>query len=297
MSLKAIVAALGGELYQGGQRATVPAPGHSPHDRSISLCLIDDRVLVHSFGGTHWRDARRDLQARGLVDAGGRLAGVSGKGPTDIGPPASRRRLVAASLWEAGLPIGDTAPSHRYLARRAVRADADNLRHHPHVPVSVYRPGSFGRAALIARISDAADQLTGVELVYLEPNGLPASGLRVPRKTMGQVPPGAAVRLAPAACSMLVGEGVCTTLSAMERFGRPGWALRSAHNLAAWSPPPDVEDVLIAGDRGKVGEAAARCLCQRLVRMGLQAAVVLPPPSHDDWNDVAVADARPRRRE
>ena len=49
--LRAIVAALGGDLYQGGNAALVPAPGHSRRDRSLSLRLVDGgrRLLWHAF--------------------------------------------------------------------------------------------------------------------------------------------------------------------------------------------------------------------------------------------------------
>ncbi len=50
MSLRAIVRALGGELYDGGRRANIPAPGHSAGDRSVSLLLQGDRMVVHTFG-------------------------------------------------------------------------------------------------------------------------------------------------------------------------------------------------------------------------------------------------------
>ncbi len=166
-------------------------------------------------------------------------------------------------------------------------AAAYNLRLHPSAPLSVYQSGRRVRPALIARVSDAEDRLTAVELTYLETNGLPAGGLRLARKTVGQVPPGAAVRLSPAAEEMLVGEGVVTTLSAMARFGLPGWALLSAGNLARWSPPAPVRRVLIAGDRGRAGERAALNLRGRLRAMGLAASVRLPPPGFGDWNDAA----------
>ena len=88
---------------------------------------------------------------------------------------------------------------------------------------------------------------------------------------------------------MLVGEGVMTTLSAMERFQLPGWALMSANNLAAWTPPPGVRDVLIAADRGAPGEAAAARLGDRLLRLGIGVVVRTPAAPFSDWNEVARA--------
>ena len=149
---------------------------------------------------------------------------------------------------------------------------------------------------MIARISDREDRLTAVELTYLDRNGRLASGLRLTRKTVGLVPAGAAVRLAPAAAEMLVGEGGVTTLCAMDRFQLPGWALMAANNLAAWTPPAQVRRVLIAADRGAVGEGAAARLRRRLVPGGLEVRIVLPDPPFGDWNEVAVAAAKGEER-
>lgn len=293
MTLHAIVAALGGDLHQGGCRANVPAPGHSAADRSMSLMLSEGRLIIHGFGGVEWRAMRDDLRRRGLIDSEGVLTGSGRSGPSVSKPDHAIRRATAARLWDDTVAIDEATASQRHLRLRAVRCGgALNLRHHPQVPVSVYRPDGRRRAALVARISDASDRLTAIELTYLEPSGRLASGLRLTRKTVGLVPPGAAVRLAPANEEMLVGEGVITTLSAMDRFGLPGWALRAANNLAAWSPPPGVRRVLIAADRGAVGQVAADRLRFRLLRIGVQAEAIWPEPPYGDWNEVATASQR-----
>lgn len=78
----------------------------------------------------------------------------------------------------------------------------------------------------------------------------------------------------------------------MRRFGFPGWALLSATNLANWSPPPGVLTVLIAADRGEVGENAAWRLMRRLEILGVETTIRLPPSNAGDWNDALVADKR-----
>lgn len=294
MTLHALVAVLGGDLYHGGARANVPAPGHSAQDRSISLLLSEGRVVIHGFGSVDWRAMRDDLRGRGFIDDAGRLTGAGHAGASAPRPDHRLRSATAARLWEKAVPVASGNVAGRHLKVRAIRcgASALNLRHLAQAPISVYRPCAWTRPALIARISDGDDRLTAVELTYLDPNGRPAAGLHLKRKTVGHVPPGASVRLAPAAEAMLVGEGVATTLSASERFGLPGWALLAANNLVTWSPPPCVRRVLIAADRGTTGEGAALRLLRRLRRDGIQTRTVRPALPFGDWNEVAMA-ARP----
>lgn len=141
---------------------------------------------------------------------------------------------------------------------------------------------------MIAATRTPDGALSAVEIAYLGADGRAARHLRLPRKMVGSAPAGVAVRLSSPDAEMVVGEGVATTLSAMARFDLPGWALLSAGNLARWSPPRGVSRILIAGDRGQAGEAAAADLCGRLRGLGVAAEVRLPPSPYGDWNEAAV---------
>jgi hypothetical protein len=289
MSLKAIVRACGGELYAGGRRANIPAPGHSARDRSVSLWLHDGRLLIHSFGAADWREVLADLRARGLIDAehvpdGGGAAAV-GAEPDDCG-----RLETAQRLWSEARPIGGTLSERHLRLRRILSPDRiDALRHHPAVPTAIYAARGRRLPALLAAISDPRGALTAVEVTYLEASGRRAERLRVSRKTIGLVRPSSAVRLHAPAPHLLVGEGVFTTLSACARFGLPGWALLSIRNLKTWHAPTGVRQVLIAADRGRPGESAAAWLRAQLDAQGVRARVVLPPRPFGDWNDVDTA--------
>lgn len=299
MSLRDIVSALGGDLYADGRRASVPAPGHSAADRSVSLLVSGGRLIIHGFGAADWREARDMLLRLGFIDREGRLTGGGSMDAAVLRPDTRRRRAVAAALWAGGKPLSGDCLATRHLRTRAVFAvrDIQSLAFHPEAPVSVYRETSTLRPALMARILDPGDDPVGVELTYLEANGLRAVGLRLPRKTIGAAPTGSAIRLHPAAEEMLAGEGVFTTLSASRRFQTPGWSLMSSGNMANWAPPPGVRSVLVAGDRGKAGEAASARLKARLEAGGLKARILLPDPPFGDWNEVAVAEMLGRERE
>lgn len=287
MSLVAIVKALGGELYAGGRAASVPGPGHSRADRSVSLLLVDGRVVVNSFAGQDWRLVMAELQRRGLVDRGGRLANASGCEPA-AAPTRVERIAVARSLWAASGDIHG-GPAEAYCRRRRIHGPlSPELRFHPAVAAAVYRDAGTRRPGLLAALRDGEGGLCGVELTYLTWRGERAP-VAAPRKTIGTCPPGTAVRLSPPARRLVVAEGVFTALSAAEAFGGPAWALLSAGNLERWSPPPEVRQVLIAADRGEAGERAATSLAMRLRRQDRGAEIRLPPVGFGDWNEAAAA--------
>lgn len=286
--LAPIVRVLGGDLYAGGARANVPAPGHSPADRSVSLLLDGDRVVVHGFGGADWRAVLDDLRRRGLIDRDGRLLASSACG---LAPPFRStwdRRGVARALWDQGTAIRG-GPAARHLHVRGIaRSAPQDLRSHPGVSAAIYAGEGPRRPALLAAIREAEGEICAVEVTYLALNGERAR-MRTPRRAIGIIPPGSAVRLDPAGPRLLVAEGVFSALSASERFAMPAWALLSTSNLRRWEPPAGVRAVLIAADRGVDGERSARLLAARLAAGGLQVAIRWPPSPAGDWNEAAPA--------
>lgn len=139
----------------------------------------------------------------------------------------------------------------------------------------------------MAGVLDTDGALTAIELTYLTPGGRRAFDLALPRKTVGLIPAGSAVRLDAAGPDLLVAEGVFTALAARRRFGLPAWALLSTSNLRRWRPPPGVRSVLIAADRGPDGEASAQRLATALRGAGVKARIALPPPAFGDWDEAA----------
>lgn len=294
--LRALARALGGETYAGGRRALIPAPGHSAADRSVSLWLQDGRVVVHSFGACDWREALDDLRTRGWVDADNRLcedgAGAPAR-PEHAEPTRSQRVRAACRLWAAAGPIVHESPAWRHGRRRAVDLTLDRagaLRGHAAAPLAVYRDCGPRLAALLAAVTGPDGDLTAVEVTYLNARGDRSRRARPPRKIVGVIPAGSAVRFTPLAEEILVAEGVFTTLAAMARFRLPGWALLSTSNLRRWTPPPGVKRLLIAGDRGADGERSAGRLRDTAERAGVEAQVALPPTSAGDWRDVWAAE-------
>lgn len=286
MSLASIVRVLGGDLWAGGRRANVPAPGHSPADRSVSLLLVDDRVVVHGFGAVGWQAVRADLIARGLVDAHGRLRGAGAGAEAAPLRTRTERAATAARVWAQAGTLAGTL-SERHIRQRGVgRVLSPALRHGSAVPAAIYEDRGLCRPALLAAITDPQGALCAVEITYLAADAGRAR-LRLPRKTVGVLPPGCAVRLDEPTADLLVAEGVFSALSASERFSLPAWALLSTSNLRAWTPPRGVRRVLIAADRGADGERSARVLAGRLQDQGLGVRLAWPPAPFGDWNEAS----------
>jgi putative DNA primase/helicase len=222
--------------------------------------------------------------------AGGRRANVPGPGHS----PEDR----SDSLWLVGGRVvihcfaGDDWREVLADLRQRGLVDGDGRLDGVGSPAPSHDDG-LSRAARIRAAQalwDARGALAGVELTYLAPDGDRAR-MGTPRKTIGTCPAGAAVRLARAEPRMLVGEGVFTCLSASAVFGLPAWALLSARNLRAWRPPNGVRFVLVAGDRGREGEASAWALAETLRRLSLACEVALPPAPFGDWNEAVVGGA------
>lgn len=292
MSLFRIVRATGGELYSGGQKASIPAPGHSRADRSASLLLgRSGRVVAYSFGGATPFEILDDLKARGLIDEAGYPRQSCTPLSTQPFPSDGQKRGVVEDLWKSGLPVQGTL-SARYLRDfRAIRRDfasVKSLLHHPDCRVAVYRTHSrFNRPALMSRILTPTGRATAVELTYLNAKGDRDLSLKLSRKTVGAVPPGSFVQLDDPANEIVVAEGVMTALSASEFFHLPALALLGIRNLRAYRPPACVRSVVIAADRGAGGEGAASDLRDTLVALGLKVVIRLPPEQFRDFNHMA----------
>jgi putative DNA primase/helicase len=204
MSLSTIVRVLGGDLYDRGRGANIPAPGHSAPDRSVSLLLENNRIVVHTFGDGDWRGVLDHLRGHGLIDAANVplsiAAAVSARIQAEA-PSALARQATALRLWETGRPVGRSLAA-RYCRLRGLTGPLpgpETLRFGAETPVSAYGTDGPNRPALLAGIQAPGGTITAVEITYLAPSGRRAIDLRLPRKTVGVAPRGRAVRLDAAA--------------------------------------------------------------------------------------------------
>lgn len=146
--------------------------------------------------------------------------------------------------------------------------------------------------AMIASVRDPDGHVRALHRTYLTPDGQKAA-VPSPRKVLGRIPDGSAVRLTEPAHTLGIAEGIETALAATILFGIPTWAALNSGRLKVWQPPAETAEVVIFADHdiNCDGQEAAFALAKRLNRT-IPAQVILPDVAGTDFNDQLVAARR-----
>lgn len=206
-------------------------------------------------------------------------------------------RATAVALWDPAQLMPAPQITRFLRERRKIRCylGAADLRWHASAPLKPYDTvRAATRPAMVARISNAADEHIGTHLTFLARDGsdkLHRDGSRI--VTGDHV--GGFIRLHRFRDAVVVGEGIETTLSASDACGLPGLAAINSANLRSLVLPESVRRVVIAFDRDAkgIGELSAAALAQRLWADDLIVELLPPPVNFKDWNDAAQAGALP----
>lgn len=184
-------------------------------------------------------------------------------------------------IWDAGHDSRGTLVAS-YLASRGLDLPpAERLRFHTALKHS--KGGCW--PAMVALVTDVSDKPIGLHRTFLARDGSGKAPVSPARMSLGPIR-GGAVRLAPVAKKILVGEGIETVLSVMQRTGTPGWAALSTSGLKTLVLPLLVEEVVVLADADPAGEFAAREAAERWTRDGREVRIARPPLGYGDFNDL-----------
>jgi putative DNA primase/helicase len=284
IDLRRIAVALEGEIS--GRQVLAPGPHHSPHDRSLAVCLSPDApdgFMCFSHAGDDWRECRDYVRARlGLPEWQARDEHDRRAPPSRVNEfdrdavdretenyrPYTEDDLVriarAAKLWdEAQVPRGTAA--ERYLNSRALELQPDLagsvLRFHRRCPWRNENTGKTERIpALLAGFrSIENNEITAVHRIRVDQ---PERWPKADRRMLGIVR-GAAIKLDTIEHDALViGEGLETSMAARQLGYRATWALGSVGAIAFFPVLEDVKTLTILGETGKASEDAIK-MCGR----------------------------------
>jgi len=288
--IQSIVSRYGGSLAYDKQSGAIPAPGHSPRDRSVSLRLnMDGKLLIHCFSDTDWRDVKALLIQDGAVSPDDFVSSASGRHRTRRAyARVHRAQTVLPSLeharaaWSERTHVeGSIAASYLSLRGLPSLVTSPALGFVDALPLSPHKAAPAA-PCLLAKISNQAGEFVGVQATFFFRR---SRRLQKRRLVFGRQK-GFAIHLGTAANTLLVGEGLESTASAARRLNAPAWALLNTANLSSFQAPQGVKSLIIACDNDGPGRKAAEQCRDRHQARGLSCEIKAPDTAGADWNDL-----------
>jgi hypothetical protein len=205
----------------------------------------------------------------------------AGERPPNTGP--NNNTAAALRIWSDAFPATGSVVEV-YLRSRAITLLPDCLRYVPHC---WHKQTAMRWPAMVVPRTDCAGNVCAIHRTYLTRDGRKAQ-IASPKKDFGPAK-GTAIRLSPLAEELLIGEGIETTLSAMQATGRPGWAAGSAYMVSALILPPVVRAITILVDSDEAGIRHSRAAAARWLGEGRTVRLAYAP-SGKDFNDLLIAE-------
>jgi hypothetical protein len=292
MTAEGIAKALNGRKVGSDWKARCPAH----HDRKPSLSIReadDGKILVHCHAGCDQERVIAALRVSGLWPENGlEPATRSVANAAATSQPArddAKRTEAALAMWKASIS-GNGSLVETYLATRGLCLPLPpTLRFHADLK---HCSGGIW-PAMVALVTRVDEVRLGIHRTFLARDGSGKAPID-PQKMMLGPCRGGAVRLAPAGDVLMIGEGIETSLAAMQARGLPAWAALSTSGLLSLDLPGDVRDVIILADGDEAGKAAARGAAMRWKREGRRVRIAYPPHGLD-FNDMLLGRAHTDR--
>ena len=197
-------------------------------------------------------------------------------------------------LWAETKPLHTDDAVSRYLINRGLTVpDCGAIRAHD--GLDYWHGGQcIGTyPSMVAAVTSPTGELVSIHRTYLTADGFKATVPTV-KKLCASAGPlmGASIKISAPMVrddgnqALGIGEGIETALAAAMLFGVPVLSAVSAHGLAAFEPPHDVQNIYIFADNdlNQVGQGAAARLAEKLTYQG-HTVRVHTPSIIGDWND------------
>jgi putative DNA primase/helicase len=256
----------------------------------------DGFKLLQRVHGWDFRTARdRVMEAAGLTEL---ILPSGGKNKADAvftsqrweveKTPIAQPPQRVLRLRRETCALHDCDDAVAYLESRSLWPAAAESTLRAHVGVDYFQDGQkVGRySALIADVRDFDGELVTLHVTYLD-NGRKLGGSE-PRKILSPLHSreACAVRLyAITGDSMGIGEGLETCIAASALHEMPVWSALNTSLLAKFTPPPQIQRLVVFLDRDVAGLTAAAQLFERL-QGKVHLELKTPPAPANDWAEV-----------
>ena len=290
-------------LQRRGRELYGRCPFHVERTPSFSVC--PDKGFFHCFGCGAHGSAIDFVMLRRRLDFTAAVRELAGLEPQPAkSEPAIRAkkstRPDTGELLDDVLaqcePLWERSAAALYLWSRGLNPQQPRLLSHPALPY--HHEGERGvYPALIAPVTASDGRVTALQRIWVVDRVVAgAEDARAPvavrKKSLGHFGDGA-VQLAPAGPILGFAEGVETALAVTRLFRFPCWALCGTARMGSpetgrppsfWVPP-EAETVMLFGDNGATGQAAAVHAAEALRQRGVHAGAHFPDAGFDDFND------------
>jgi hypothetical protein len=209
--------------------------------------------------------------------------------------PAKRDRSVdineAKHTWDRGVDVAGTL-AEVYLQARgiAIGPAVDDLRFNENTTNWTTRRAEPALIALF-RYPDSTPT-GGIHRIYLKHDGSGHAG----KKMLGPAMDGVVMLAQPEMSdgTLLVGEGIESTLAAMQLYQRAGWAAASdgsMRKLGDWlrehpETAQRIKRLLVCADKGEAGERAGGALYAAATALGIPTVLCIPKGGDDFADDL-----------
>jgi hypothetical protein len=274
--------------YLGGRRQgnnwRCPCPLECGYDLSLGEGE-DGKLLAYCFGGCTFDDLYPALVEYGLLDDADSPPIAIANGNAIRRPEDAAERIAhARRLYDCS-----TADERvvTYLRSRGIVLTSSVLRFSGHAP---HRLGTR-LSAMLAPVVDVNGDQVGTHFTFLRADGCGKADLdkKFLHECRGVIR-GGAIRLVDhdPGRALLIGEGIESTLSAMQLFGLPGWSAVYAGGLKTVELPPAIRSVVLAIDHDVSGAGQRNALAayERWTGQGRSVRLKIPSVRGDDFNDV-----------
>jgi DNA primase len=273
------------KLRRAGAEWKACCPFHS--DRSPSFTIYSGGQRFQCFGCGVQGDVLdfiQRLHGVGLVEAA-RMLGAGELPSVEItcvpGDSASManddRREEALTIWRSAVPVEGTA-AETYLRWRGITIDPPMSLRYAELP---YGRSGGDLPCLVCCVSSPGGPLSGIQRIFLAPDGRGKADVPKPKLSLGRVS-GGAIRLGPLdGGELLVTEGPEDGLTLLQVLRRPVWVAAGGSMLPAMCFPDAVREVAIGGDNDDAGRAAAAKAARSFAERGLNCRVFFPTAGKD----------------
>ena len=280
-----IAAALSAVKTGSGWMAGCPA--HDDTKPSLSICETKTgKVLFYCHAGCSQIEVLGALRNKGIWGSGYPIgnnckSGIDWAERTRATHETRDRTTSALAIWRSSVPAQETGVE-TYLRSRGIQLPVPtNIRFHP----GLKHPAGGTWPAMVALVTDGIDgKLLAVHRTFLAVDCKGKAPVSSAKMMLGPCR-GGVVRLTEPRNPLLVGEGIETSLTAMQETGHAAWAGLSTSGLRTLELPPLVQEIIILADGDRPGEAAAQVCGQRWKRQGRRVRIARPPLGFD-FNDM-----------